>query len=101
VGFITAELSCDGTFIVVGIVNICCHLYAGYLQLCTRNYHISRVAYVLLQLFCDYNLLYLHVMLFPMLNVLYLYITTSRSSVQFSAIFFFYFVLSQTLLTFL
>jgi len=42
--------------------------------------HISRVTYVLLQLFCDYNLLYLHVMLFPMLNVLY--ISTSRSSVQ-------------------
>jgi hypothetical protein len=44
--------------------------------------HISRVAYVLLQLFYDYNLLYLHVMLFLMFNILYLYISTSRSSVQ-------------------
>jgi hypothetical protein len=35
VAIITAELSRDGTFIVVGIVNICYHLYAGYLQLCT------------------------------------------------------------------
>jgi len=53
----------------------------GYLQLCSWNNHISKVVYVLLQLFCDYNLMYLHVMLFPMLNVLYLYISTYRSIV--------------------
>jgi len=76
---------------------------------CIYNYvpetnHISRVPCVLFQLFYDYNLLYLHVMLFLMLNF-----STSTSvlpaavcSAQYDCFLrFLDFVLSQTLLTFL
>ena len=66
---------------MVIIIIVIIHLYAGYLQLCAWNK--PRIAGYPIQ--CCSNpvtTIYRHALTFPMLNALYLYISTVCSSVQ-------------------
>jgi hypothetical protein len=61
----------------IGIIIInCYHLYAGIYSYIPETNHVSRVCSVTVILYLQFML---NVMLYPMLNVLYIYISTSRS----------------------
>jgi hypothetical protein len=64
--------------IIIIIIIICYNIYAWYLQLYTWN-KLMFLGYVVLQLILFLQCM-AHVLLFPILNVFYVYISTFRSA---------------------